>query len=220
MLASELVSDFLPPLKTSDTAQKALERMSEFHVSHLPVVNETEFLGLVCDNDIVELVDLEEPIGNTELSLSFQSINENQHVYDVIRLINEQSLTIVPVVDNRNRYTGVITATTLIENFAKLIAVDNPGGIIVLESTMRDFSLAEIARIVESNDASILSSYISTFSDSTRIEVTLKINKTDLTPILASFQRFNYSIKATFFQNPRADDTMDRFDSFMHYLNI
>jgi acetoin utilization protein AcuB len=220
MLASQLVSDFLPPLRTSDTAQKALDRMAEFRVSHLPVVNETEFLGLVSDNDLIELLDLNEPIGNTDLSLVFQSVTEDQHVYDVIRLIYEQSLSVVPVVDIRNRYTGVITATTLIEHFAKLTAVDNPGGIIILELSMRDFSLSEIARIVESNDASILSSYVKSFSDSTRMEITLKINKTDLTSIVSSFQRFNYNIKATFFQNSRADDTMDRFDSFMHYLNI
>src|SRR2546428_6287153 len=191
MLASQLVSDFLPPLKTSDSAQKALDRMAEFRVSHLPVVNETEFLGLVSDNDLIELIDLDEPIGSTELSLIFQSVGENQHVYDVIRLIYEQALTIVPVVDSRNRYIGVITAATLIEYFAKITAVDSTGGVIILESSMRDFSLSEIARIVESDDASILSSYVNSFSDSTRIEITLKINKTDLTSIVSSCQRFN-----------------------------
>src|SRR5688572_9600949 len=111
MLASQLVSDFLPPLRTSDTAQKALDRMAEFRVSHLPVVNETEFLGLVSGNDLIERLDLHEPIRHTDLSLVFQSVTEDQHVYDVIRLIYEQSLSAVPVVDIRNRYTGVITAT-------------------------------------------------------------------------------------------------------------
>ncbi|AFD05688.1 CBS domain-containing protein [Solitalea canadensis] len=220
MVASQLASDFIPPLKTSDSAQKALDRMAEFRVSHLPIVNETEFLGLISDHDIAELADLNEPIGSSGLSIIYQSVNEDQHLYDAIRLIHEQKLTVVPVIDHRNQYTGLITLTSLAEYFSVITAIESPGGIIILELGVRDFSLSEIARLIESDNAMVLSSYVKTFSDSTKLELTIKVNKTDLTSILASFQRFGYTVKASFSHVSRSDDTMDRFDSFMHYLNM
>jgi hypothetical protein len=80
--------------------------------------------------------------------------------------------------------------------------------------------LSEIARIVESNDAKILSSYISSHIDSTKLEVTIKINRTDLSAIIQTFNRYNYTIKASFHQSEYVDDLKDRFDSFMSFLNI
>ncbi|MCO4293207.1 CBS domain-containing protein [Solitalea sp. MAHUQ-68] len=220
MVAAQLASDFIPPLRTSDSAQKALDRMAEFRVSHLPIVNESEFLGLISDHDIVELEDLNEPIGSSGLSTVYQSVNEEQHMYDVIRLIHEQKLTVVPVIDHKNLYKGLITLTTLADYFATLTSIESPGGVIILELGVRDFSLAEVSRLIESDGASVLNSFVRTFNDSTKLELTIKVNKTDLTGILSSFQRFNYHVKASYSQVSHADDTMDRFDSFMHYLNM
>lgn len=218
MLAVELLSDFIPALKTSSSIQTAFEQMDEYRVSHLPVVDGPEFLGLVSDQDLVESADPSQAIGTGYLL--YQSVQESQHIYDVIRLVNELKLTAVPVTDDKKKYLGLISVNALVTYFAHLTAVDHPGGIVVLELGARDFQLSEIARIVEANDAYILSSYIRSFSGSTRLELTMKISKTDLTHILASFERFNYLIRASFHQASHRDDTMDRFDSFMHYLNI
>ncbi|QEC50988.1 CBS domain-containing protein [Anseongella ginsenosidimutans] len=218
MLAVELLSDYIPALKTSNSVQTAFDRMDEFRVSHLPVVNGMDFLGLVSDQDLIEIADHSQPIG-TSLPL-YQSVQDSQHVYDVIRMVHELQLTAVPVVDEKKKYLGLISMNSLVTYFAQLTAVDHPGGIVVLELGARDFQLSEIARIVEANDAFVLSSYIRSFSGSTKLELTMKISKTDLTHIIASFERFNYLVKASFHQASHRDDTMDRFDSFMHYLNI
>lgn len=218
MLAAELLSDYIPALKTSNSVQTAFERMDEFRVSHLPVVNGLELLGLVSDQDLIEIPDHSQAIGTG--SLLYQSVQGTQHVYDVIRMVHDLKLTAIPVVDDKRKYLGLISMNALVTYFAQFTAVDHPGGIIVLELGARDFQLSEIARIVEGNDAFILSSYIRSFSGSTRLELTMKISKTDLTHILASFERFNYLIRASFHQAAHRDDTMDRFDSFMHYLNI
>lgn len=218
MLAAELLSDYIPALKTSNSVRMAFDRMDEFRVSHLPVVNGADFLGLVSDQDLIEITDHSQAIG-TSLPL-YQSVQDSQHVYDVIRMIHELQLTAVPVVDDKKKYLGLISMNSLVTYFAQLTAVDHPGGIVVLELGARDFQLSEIARIVEANDALILSSYIRSFSGSTKLELTMKISKTDLTHIIASFERFNYLVRASFHQASHRDDTMDRFDSFMHYLNI
>lgn len=77
-----------------------------------------------------------------------------------------------------------------------------------------------MSQIVESDNAQILSSYTRTFPDSTRMEVTLKVNKQDISNILATFLRYEYDVKATFNFTDHNDNAKDRFDSFMNYLNL
>ena len=220
MLANELVADTIPPVHTSDRIQKVMERMLEFRIRHLPIVNEQQFLGLVSDADLIEEGDYQASIGSLALSLVNPYVLESQHVYDVIRLFYEQQLTIVPVLDAKKNYIGLITINSLTESFAKLTSVTEPGGIIVLEITNKNNSLAHMAQIVESDNAQILSSYVRTFPDSTRMEVTLKVNKVDISAIVATFMRYEYDIKATFNHSDDNDNSKDRYDSLMNYLNL
>ncbi|HPG33450.1 MAG: CBS domain-containing protein [Lentimicrobiaceae bacterium] len=220
MLAKELISDAIMPLKTSDSGLIALNWMEEFRVSHLPIVNDNDFLGLVSESDIYEMNSYEEPLGNHVLSLQKPYVYDYQHVYDVIHQVFEQKLTLIPVIDEKQKYLGSITLQCLVKYFARLAAVDNPGGIIVLEMGIRDYSLSEIARIVESNDSSILSLYIMTLPDSTRMEVTIKINRMDIGPVIQTFNRYNYNIKASFYENELNESLKDRYDSLMKFLDI
>lgn len=219
MVARELISDTILPVKTSDPIQKVLDRMAEFRINHLPVVNDREFLGLVSDEDIMEAPDHDASIGELSLSLMNASVNENQHIYDVIRLFYEQRLSIVPVLDQMKNYLGVVSINKMMEHIATITSVKEPGGIIVLEINNRSNSLAHIAQIVESNNAQILSSYIESFPDTTRLEITLKLNRTDISAVIASFLRYDYIIKATF-NDIKNDSTQDRYDQLMNYLNI
>jgi acetoin utilization protein AcuB len=192
MLAKDLISDVIPALKTSDSGQKALYWMDIFRISHLPIVNNEDFLGLISDKDIYDLNMSEEPIGNHTLSLFSPYVTDNQHVYEVMELASRMMLTVVPVLDQNNRYLGLITLTDLLHYFADMAAIKQPGGILVLEINASDYSLTQIAQIVESNDAKILSMYISSHSLSTKMEVTLKINRQDLTSIIQTFNRYNH----------------------------
>jgi acetoin utilization protein AcuB len=219
MVATELVSDIILPVKTSDPVQKVLDRMAEFRIGHLPVVNGLEFLGLLSEEDLAEATDRTVSVKKLNIPLINISINENQHIYDVVRLFYEQQLTIVPVIDQMRNYFGMISINDMMEHIATIASVKETGGIIVLEINNRSNSLAHIAQIVESNNAQILSSYVQSFPDSTRLEVTLKLNRTDISAVTASFLRYDYIIKATF-NDIRNDSTQDRYDQLMNYLNI
>ncbi|WP_423147276.1 CBS domain-containing protein [Rubrolithibacter danxiaensis] len=220
MVARELLSDSIPPLKTSDSVQKVFDRMAEFRVSHLPIVDDKQFLGLISDEDIIEVPDYQTAVGELTLSLNNVCVNAEQHIYDAIRTSYEKKLSVIPVLDEQKNYLGLISLNSLVEYMATLTSVKEPGGIIVLEISSRENSLSHISQIVESNNAQILSSYIQSFADSTRLEVTLKVNLLDLTAIVASFQRYNYIVKETF-QDIKADTGhTDRYDQLMNYLGI
>ena len=221
MLAKDLISDVVPALRTSDSGQKALYWMDIFRISHLPIVNNEDFLGLISDKDIYDFNMSDEPIGNHSLSLFSPYVTEDQHVYEIIELASRLNLSIVPVLNHNNHYKGVITQHDLIHYFADFSALKEPGAIIVLEMSIHDYSLSQIAQIVESNDAKILSLYISSHSSSTRLELTIKINKNDLTSIIQTFTRYNYTVQSTFMDHDDMDGLYEnRYEMFMKYLSI
>jgi len=220
MFAKELISNVIPPLKTSDTVQKSLERMTEFKLYHLPIVNETQFLGLLAEEELIEVKDGEQAIGSLALSLLNPFVYEDAHVYDIIRLFHQLHLSVVPVLDYNKNYLGMISVSGILEYTSDIYAVKEPGGIIVLEIGNRNNSLAHMAQIVEADNAQVLSSYVQSFADSTKLEVTLKINKTDLSGIISSFERYDYQVKAVFNTTITDNGTEDRYNSFMNYLNV
>ncbi len=221
MLAKELISDVVPVIKTSETGTKALNWMEIFRVSHLPVVNNEDFLGLISDTDIYDLNLPDEPIGAHPLSLMRPFVYDYQHIYEVVDLVSRLKLTIVPVLNEHKQYVGCITHHDLVAHFSEITAASEPGGIIILEMNIHDYSLSEIAQIVEGNDVKILSLYVSSHKDSTKIEVTLKLNTNNLSGLIQAFERYNYSIKASFLDDERLEFFyQDRFDSFMNYLDL
>jgi len=221
MVAKDLISDIVPALKTSDLGQTALNWMEIFRVSHLPIVNNQDFLGLISDSDIYDTNQPEEPIGNHPLTLLKPYVTSDQHLFEVIGLASRLKLSVVPVLDSKNHYKGIITTNDLIRHIAGISSLEQTGGIIVIELIERDYSLSQIAQIVESNNIKILSMYITSTPESTRLEVTLKLNSNDLVSVIKTFDRYNYDVKTWITD----DDSMDRFyserfDLLMKYLNM
>ncbi|NOX86685.1 MAG: CBS domain-containing protein [Chlorobi bacterium] len=220
MIAKQLVTDEITPLKTSNTGSDALNWMDEYKVSHLPIVNNEVFLGLISEHDIYDVNNADEPLGSHKLSLSHPYVNENDYVYDILRVMDENKLTLIPVLDEKKNYMGCITLESLLHFMATSFSVNNPGGVIVLELSQTDYSLTEIANIIESNDAKILSLFITDHPDSTRLEVIIKVNKMELGPILSTFDRYGYFVKASMGEDEDLDDLRENYDSLMNYLNI
>ncbi len=220
MNAESLVSTGVIPLRTSDTGEEALEMMSEFYVRHLPIVNDKQLLGLISEDDILNF-DVNEPVGSYSLSLIRPYVKANDHIYELMRLLADYQLTLIPVVDDEGNYVGVVTQEDVLIFFAKSGSFTEPGSIVVLDVLRRNYSLAEMARIVESENAQIISAFITTHnSDSSRIDVTIKVNRQNVQNILATFERFDYDIKASFNELEYLDSLRDRYDALMNYLNV
>ena len=221
MIAGNLLSHNIIPLRTSDSGAEALGIMNDFYVRHLPIVNDKQLLGLISEDDILEH-DIEEAVGSYQLSMTKPYVKDTDHLYDVLKILSEYKLTIVPVIDSESNYKGLISQDDLVRYFANTGSFTEPGSIVVLEMHRRDYSLVEISRIVEEESAAILSTFITSSLDNDRIDVTVKINRQDfkLQRIIASFERFEYNIKASFQEADYFDGLQERYDSLMNYLNV
>lgn len=219
MIASELISYDIPPLKLSDNGVKALDWMEEFKTTELPVIDGGKYIGLISESEILDRNDVEEAIADYNLAFSAPSAHENQHLFEVISLIVDNDIDLLPVLNKNEQYVGLITIKKIVDSFAKIVSVSNAGSILSLEVNIKDYSLSEIARMVESDDAKVLASFITSHSDSNKLEVTLKINKTEISGIIQTFERFNYVVLASYNESEYQQDLQNRYDEFIRFLN-
>lgn len=221
MLAIDLVSTDILPIHPADTLQLARERMQHAHINHLPIVDDNGLLlGLLALSDIPAITGADQSVASIRISLLLSFVYDHQHFFDVLTIMAEQKLSLVAVVDLQKNYQGSVTQAALLEYCSLLTSSNQPGGIIILEMSERDLSMSEIAKIVESNNARILSYFTESSGDSSQVLLTLKLNKTDISAILATFERFNYLVKLSFQPDNFKDDTQGRYESFMNYLNM
>jgi acetoin utilization protein AcuB len=221
LLAEKLISDSLTSVSSTDKGKKALNSMDVYRVSHIPVVNGSEYLGLVSDKIIYDLNLLEVPIETQLDKLNTSHVHREQHIFEVAILMYKLKLSVLPVLDSDHYYLGAITLYDLARRFAKLFSLEEIGGVIVLEMNENKYSLSEISKIVESNDIKILSSFIDKNPGTNVLDVILKLDKDELSPLIQSFMRYDYNVKAIYFDQSEISDLYkDRFDQFMKFMNI
>ena len=219
MLAANLISYTIPPLVGKDSGEKALNWMNDFHVRHLPVLKDGRLLGILSEDEVLNFMEPELSIEENKPELIFKSLTPERHLFDVMKLIVDSNVTVVPVVDSQNKYLGLITLENIGQHCAETVAITQPGGIIVIEMNPRDYSLAEIARLVESENTKILSCFLSSPYGEERIELTLKLSRQDLKHVIATLSRFGYVVKSSFYESEYLEDLKSRYDGLMRYLN-
>lgn len=221
MIASELISDVVPVLKREDTCLQALNWMELFRVSHLPVVHEKTYLGLVADELIYSHGDLSDRVEVLPFPMAETFVYGDTHIYEVVGLAASHVLSVVPVLDRKSNFLGSVTAMDILRHLDTLLCAEQPGGIVVLEVNRIDYSLAEVAQIVEYNEAHVSSCYTSGNADSRKMRLTLKIDTLNLDPVVETFIRYGYTVKNTFVAGEEEQDMMqERFGLLMKYLTI
>lgn len=220
MYASTLISYSVPPLKITDTGAKALLWMNDFHVRHLPVVEDGKLLGILSEDEVLNFADPDLTIKESASVLLEKYVPANKHLYDIMRLVVNHNLTVVPVLDAEQEYVGLITVEDLIRKLADTGSITHPGGVLVLSMAPRDYSLSEIARLIEGENTTILSSFISSPYGNNQLELTLKLSKEDLKHVIATLERFGYEIKSSFYESEIIDTLQDRYEGLMRYLDV
>ncbi len=220
MFAAKLIHETIPPLKSSDEVSRAIKWMEEFQVHSLPVINGKQFLGMVTKATLIAKNSSTDILENILPELKRAFVFENQHVYDVVKFAALYKLDVIPVLDDLQQYIGLITIGNLVDYFATSKSVYMPGGIITIEMALSDYMLSKIVQIIESDGAHVLSTSLATTADPQTIELTIKIDRVDISRILASFYRLNYNVTASYNQSEFSEDLKDRFDSLMNYLSI
>lgn len=217
MFAFQLVSNEVFALKPSDSASNALLFMEDWAIKDLPVVQNNKLLGVV--NEQMLLPYSSEKVTDL-LNPQPPFCHENTHLYDILKLLFTSNITAISVIDGEQNFKGIVTAKDLAKQLFNSSSLGQEGGIIVLQMSANNYSLAEIARITEVNNAKILYMHVHPLGDENNtIQVSLKYNVIDLKYIIATFERFSYDIIFASVQRDDEDNFNARYNWLIKYLN-
>ena len=220
MLTGEIQSQSVPYLHLHDKVYQALQLMNDNQVAHLPIADGDKYVGIVSeddllmvDNDHTELRDLQQSFGNV-------SVKNNEHFLKTIQLAAENGLSVVPIIDDEDDIVGAVTYSDLLRHASEFMSLNEPGGLIVLEMESNQYSFNEISKLVETNDAQITQLNTSNDSGTGTMQVTIRINKPEVSDIVATFQRYDYNVKYFFGEEQYANELRSNYDNLMNYLKI
>ena len=218
MLTRDLISNSIPYLHKDDKVFHALQLMNDYHVAHLPVVENESYLGIVSEEQLLQS-DEENTIKELSVTDSTTSVQAGDHFLKAIQTAVINKLSIVPVVQEK-QLVGIVTYNDLLKNASEFMSLNDPGALIVLELESHSYSFTEINRIVESNDAQITQLNTYTDTETGIMQVTIKVTKIEISDIISTFQRYEYNVKYYFGEELYTNELKDNFDNLMHYLKI
>jgi len=219
MSLEQLISPSVPTLMPGDTGNRALALMEENNISQLPVVSEDNYVALVQENDILDWANPDASLGEAGFLNYKPAISVAGHPFEALRITNQMSLSVLPVIDNDHKYLGSVTRDSLLKYITENSGINAPGGIIVLEVLPRNYTLYEIARICENEDVVIMNTQVHA-NETGNLEITLKLNRTAIDAVVSSFERYNYTVKEVYGEESHDDDIAGKYNLLMNYINM
>ena len=220
MLTRELLSQTIPSLRLYDKIYQALLWMNENHVTHLPIVEGDKYAGLISEEDLLMAENDNLPVSSLQQSFSNVSVKEDEHFLKAVQVAADSGLSIVPVVTEENDLLGTVAYNDLLKFSSEFMRLSEPGGLIVLEMDSNQYSFNEISKLVETNDAQITQLNTSVDTETGLMQVTIRINKPEISDILATFQRYEYNVKYFFGEELYTNELKSNYDNLMNYLKI
>lgn len=217
-VGDHILNDY-KPLAPEERVQDVLDAMEELKCSHLPVLEEGQYLGLISEDDLLDIENTDDSIGQHRKVLKPYQVGENNNIYEALRVIGEGNLSCLPVLNKEGGYVGYLSPQELTWDLGRQLTYAELGGVVVLRVPVRDYHISQIAQIVESEDALILGLQLHSESPDF-LKVSLKINQSDLSRIVKAFERYQYQIIELYHESIFDDTASDRFEGLIKYLNI
>lgn len=220
MLIRELLSQTLPCLHFHDKVYQALQLMNDNQVTHLPIVDGEKYVGLISEDDLLQTDNDHFTLDQLEQSFASIAVKENAHFLTAVQIAAENGLSVVPIITEDNDLAGTVTYNNLLRQASEFMSLNEPGGLIVVEMESNQYSFNEISKLVETNDAQITQLNTTNDAETGLMQVTIRINKPQVSDIVATFQRYEYNVKYFFGEELYTNELRTNYDNLMNYLKI
>jgi|SRR5690606_12126959 len=218
MLVNDYISkDFIPP-KLNQTVAHGIELVNKFSLSHIPVFEGLNFIGNISREDLEE-TDPDLKLAEIKDFTDSFYITENSSLLDAVQKFHNFDTNILPVINEEKQYQGLLMMDDVISGLSTMPFILEPGAILVIEVSQKQFSISEIAKIAESNNARIIGLFVTGYFDD-KVQIALKLISENLASVGETFERFGYTVVFKFFNDEKEDLYKDRFEQLMKYLDI
>jgi len=219
MLVHPFIQTDYPVLQLQDKVSFALQLMDDFEVQHLAIASEEKWVGLIAKNDLLDADD-NQSIASLSANFIQSMVKADALLLLAVKQVAEQELSLLPIVSESKELLGVITAQTLLQQLSIYLGNEEPGAWIVLEIERRNYSFGEISRLIETNDAYITQLNTYTEPATGLVIVSIKINKMEISDVIATFHRYEYVVRYYFGEENYANELKDNYNHLMAYLNV
>jgi len=220
MLTGELLSQNLPYLHLTDKVYQALQLMNDNQVTHLPIVDGEKFIGIISEDDLLLVDNDNAEISSLQQSFGNASVKNSEHFLKALQVAADNGLSVVPIIDDENTLEGAVAYSDLLRHASEFMSLNEPGGLIVLEVESNQYSFNEISKLVETNDAQITQLNTSNDPETGTMQVTIRINRPEISDIVATFQRYEYNVKHYFGEELYNNELRSNYENLMNYLKI
>ena len=205
-------------LDSQETIFDAQDRLGEISFSHFPVVEEGVYIGCIIKDDL-ETFDGDKKVADYRFTLEPFFARTTMIWLDVLEVFAKNHTNLVPVLDENNQYKGYYEIEDIIKFFHETPFLKEQGGIIIVQKGILDYSMSQVAQIVESNNGKLLGLFVSE-ANTENVQITIKISLGGMNDIIQTFRRYNYEIISEHQEDNYINNLKERSDYLDKYLNI
>lgn len=217
MFIKDYISKDYPAFNTSDSIEEASEMAKEFGYTHVFIKKKGYYQGALSQSFLEESP--EGTLATLEHHYEKFALFEDGNVLDAVKLFHTFGSNVVPIISKNEKYEGYLTCDDLFSEFAKYPLFSEIGAVLVIQINKSNYSMTEVCKIVESNNAKIYGCYISAFEEDD-IKITLKISSVNLSSIDETFERYGYNVVHKYYDDEKEELMKDRFGFFQKYMEF
>jgi len=216
-ITNYITNDFRA-IDSQETIASAQDFFADMNFSHFPVLESGIFIGSIAADD-VETFDIDKKIIDYKYTLERFFARKSMIWLDVLEVFAKNHTNVVPILDENNIYIGYYEMEDIMKFFQETPFLKEPGGIIIVQKGLLDYSMSEVAQIVESNNGKVLGSFVSE-ANLENVQITIKIGLGAINEIIQTFRRYNYDIISEHQEDTYINSLKERSDYLDKYLNI
>ncbi len=219
MYITDFIATDIKALKLTDTIGKAKKMFSELIFTHIPVVDAGNLYGLIAESDLPSLDDDTVVLEEVQYMLQrFFSFNDANWL-DLLKEFATNEANLIPILNEEKKYIGYLELADILHFFNKTPFLQEDGTILIISKNKNDYSLSEVAQIVESNEAKLFGAIVSN-TDNDKVELTIKIGSNNINDVIHTFRRYDYDIILGIKEDEYLNDLKERSAYLQKYLDI
>lgn len=217
MNITEYILNDFNPLTLQSAVKEALELFKTYPITHIPITENNAYIGCISQSDILTIDNKDELLKEQQDFLELFQVNSEESIIELLNIFANNDTNILPAII-KQEYIGYFELNDILDVFSQSPFLNSDGFVLILQKNNKEYSMSEIAQIVESNNGTLLGSYISNnLGDKT--ELTLKISSQEINEIIQSFRRYNYTIITEHHDDFYLEELKNRSDYLQKYLN-
>lgn len=209
---------FEAALDLQATASEVKERFGLLQVTHLPIVQDDEFLGCISLDDSYVL-EPDKTLNDYQYLFNRMAILDHTNWIDALQEFSRHQANMLPVLDSERKYLGFLELEAFIHLLGRTPFLNEPGAVLVIETAIHHYSSSQISQIIESNNGKIMGLFVTSLTDS-NIECTIKLSSNKINEIVQTFRRYGYNILSEHVEDTYVEDLKERSKYLKKFLNI